>query len=116
MKSTPPENAWLADIATACERIGRFVLGVDYTTFMRNDEKRFAVYAQIVIIGEAANRFSPEFQQACPTLPWRQMIGMRNRMVHAYDAIDWSIVWETASIQIPALLAALQPLLPPQKN
>jgi uncharacterized protein with HEPN domain len=116
VKSTPPENAWLADIATACERVGRFLQGVDYARFIQDDEKRFAVYSQIIIIGEAANRFSPEFQQACAALPWRQMVGMRNRMVHAYDAIDWSIVWETASVQIPALLAALQPLLPAKQN
>jgi len=114
VKSIPPENAWLDDIAAACERIRGFLQNVDYDAFVRNEEKRYAVYAQMVIIGEAANRFSSQYQQAHPNLPWRKMIGLRNRIVHGYDSIDWNIVWETATLHIPNVLTALRPLLPPK--
>lgn len=113
MKSTTPEIAWLGDITIACERISVYLKGVERNAFMANDEKQYAVYAQVIIIGEAANRFSVEYQQANSSLPWRQMIGMRNRIVHGYDSVDWNIVWEVATMQIPKLLETLQPLLPP---
>lgn len=114
MKSTTPETAWLGDIAIGCERISAYLTGVERDAFMANDEKQYAVYAQLIIIGESANRFSAEYQQANPSLPWRQMIGMRNRIVHGYDSVDWNIVWEAATMHIPKLLGTLQPLLPPK--
>jgi uncharacterized protein with HEPN domain len=116
VKSIPPETAWLVDIAAACERIAGYLRGVDKSAFLANSEKRYAVYAQLIIIGEAASRFRPEYRDAHPTIPWRKMIGMRNRIVHEYDSIDWNIVWETATMHIPELLSALQPFLPPMRS
>jgi uncharacterized protein with HEPN domain len=116
VKSIPPESAWLVDIATACERIAGYLRGVDKSAFLANSEKRYAVYAQLIIIGEAASRFTTEYREAHPTIPWHNMIGMRNRIVHGYDSIDWNIVWETATLHIPPLLAALQPSLPPKES
>lgn len=116
MKSTTPEIAWLDDIALACERIGAFLKAVERDAFMANAEKQYAVFALLIIIGEAANRFSVEYQQAHPNLPWREMVSMRNRIAHGYDSVDWNIIWETATMRIPKLLAALRPLLPPRST
>ncbi len=88
-----PELAPLQDIATAAERITRFAEGIDYAMFIGNEEKQSAVFGQIVIIGEAANRLPPAFRAAHPQVPWVKMIGMRNRIVHGYDEVDWDIVW-----------------------
>jgi uncharacterized protein with HEPN domain len=63
------------------------------------------------IIGEAANQVSKETRDDFPLLPWSEMIGMRNRLVHAYFAINQGIVWSTAIHQIPALLAELDKIL-----
>ena len=116
MKSIPPETAWLVDIAGACERIVGYLRGVDKLAFLANSEKRYAIYAQLIIIGEAASRFSADYQNAHPKIPWRKMIGMRNRIVHEYDSIDWNIVWDTATTHIPGLISALQPLLPAKEG
>lgn len=72
----------------------------------------FAVVQAIQIVGEAASRVSPETRQATPSVPWARIIGMRNRLVHAYADIDREIVWKTVTVEIPAVLPLLTALLP----
>ena len=111
-----PELAPLTDIVTAASRIVRFVAGVDFAAFMENDEKQSAVFGQIIIIGEAANRLPQNFLDAHAEVPWRKMIGMRNRVVHGYDEVDWDIVWQVAGDEVPELIHRLRPLLPPEEG
>ena len=108
----PNETAWLADMATAAERIARYIHGMDLSSFLANDEKESAVFGQLVIIGEAANRLSPAFCNGHPDIPWGRIVGLRNRIVHGYDEIDWEIVWRVAVDELPVLLMRLQPLIP----
>jgi len=70
------------------------------------------VFSQIVIIGEAASRLSAEFLAAQPHIPWRQIIGMRHRLIHGYDQVDWERVWAVVQNDVPSLLSNLEPLLP----
>jgi len=111
-----PELAPLKDIATAAERISRFVKGIDYPAFLANEEKQSAVFGQIIIVGEAANRLPTAFRAAHSEVPWPKMIGMRNRIVHGYDEIDWDIVWQVAVDVVPELIGLLRPLLPPEED
>lgn len=60
------------------------------------------------IVGEAAGKISPEFQSAHPDIPWADMIGMRNRLIHAYFDINPLIVWSTVLSDLPALIAQLE--------
>jgi uncharacterized protein with HEPN domain len=68
----------------------------------------------LLIIGEAAGRVSPEFVRDHADIPWSQMTGMRHRLIHGYDETNWIRVWETVKVDLPAMLQALQPLLPPK--
>lgn len=68
----------------------------------------------IEIVGEAANRVSPEFQQHHPAIPWRQARGMRNRLIHGYDAVDFDVLWDTIQIDFPQLIIALDSIVAPQ--
>lgn len=61
-----------------------------------------------IIIGEAAAQVSGEFQQKHPDILWRQISGMRNRLIHGYFATDPDIVWETVSVYIPELIEKLE--------
>lgn len=74
----------------------------------------FAVVRALEVVGEAANKVSPTGRAALPQLPWRAIIGMRNRLIHGYFAIDTEIVWNTTQREIPALVALLDAALPSQ--
>jgi uncharacterized protein with HEPN domain len=69
-----------------------------------------AVMHQIQIIGEAANRLSSSFKERSSPIPWRDIIGMRNKLVHDYMGVDLEAVWETARKDIPVLKNALRDL------
>jgi uncharacterized protein with HEPN domain len=65
----------------------------------------------IEIIGEAASKVSEETRSVTPNLPWRAIIGMRNRLIHAYFDIDADILWVAATVEVPDLLKQLRVLL-----
>lgn len=108
----PDDAASVLDIVTACRRIARFVANLDETQFRADEAKHWAVVSQLMIIGEAVGRLSENFTTSRPHIPWRQIAGTRNRLIHAYDKIDWSIVWTTATRDVPVLEAELAPLVP----
>lgn len=70
----------------------------------------FAVVRAIEVLGEAANKVSADVRLADATIPWKAIVGMRNRLIHAYFDIDTDMVWETVQVEIPAVLAHLQAL------
>ena len=63
------------------------------------------------ILGEAASRVTPELREAHPEIPWRDMVDLRNRLIHAYFDIDMDIIWATVQRALPSLLAKLEALL-----
>ena len=63
------------------------------------------------IVGEAAGGVSDHFRTAYPGIPWRAMVGMRNRLVHAYFDVDLDVVWRTATDELPDLAAQIEPIL-----
>jgi len=67
----------------------------------------------VEIVGEAARRVSATTRDQYPQIPWPQIAGMRNRLIHGYDFVDYDILWQTVREDLPALVAALQPLVPP---
>jgi len=72
---------------------------------------RNAVIRRLEIIGEAARRISDETKSAYQNLPWYEMVGMRNAMIHDYDDVDMVIVWETIQNDLPPLISVLESIL-----
>jgi len=70
----------------------------------------------IEIIGEAASKISQETRETLPQIPWAQVIGMRNRLIHAYFEIDLDVLWKTVLEDIHPLLFELKKLIPPEKT
>ena len=66
-----------------------------------------ALVRLVEIIGEAAARVSREGQARHASIPWRQAVGMRNRLVHGYDAVDLRVLWDTVTDDLPPLIQAL---------
>lgn len=63
------------------------------------------------IVGEAAARLSPETRDGCPSIPWPDIIGLRNRLIHGYDVVDFDILWDIVSGDLPPLIAQLDSIL-----
>lgn len=100
-----------AQILQACTDIGDFIRGVSREEFMADLKTQRAVEMTFVIIAEIADRIrleEPELLASLPSVPWAQIRGMRNRLVHGYVAINLETVWATASIAIPQLRRTLE--------
>lgn len=77
----------------------------------RDRVRQLALTRLVEIIGEAANRVSEDARLDAPEIPWPQIIGMRNRLIHGYDVIDYDLLWDTIANDLPPLIAALQDAL-----
>jgi uncharacterized protein with HEPN domain len=104
-----PES--LIDIVTAIQRILRYTDGVSRADLEANDEKLSAILYQISIIGEATKRLSPTFRDAHPEIPWREIAGMRNVIVHEYDQLDLDVIWDVVENKLSELLRLITPLI-----
>jgi uncharacterized protein with HEPN domain len=101
----------LQHMVEAAQAAQQFMAGRDRAALDQDQMLLFAVVRALEIVGEAATRVSPETRAAMPDVPWQAIIGMRNRVVHAYFNIDRQVVWKTVSAELPQLLPALQAAL-----
>lgn len=101
----------LQHMIEAAQTAQKFMAGRQRADLDQDQLLQFAVVRAIEIVGEAATRVSEETRAATPDVPWPAIIGMRNRVVHAYFNIDREIVWKTVTQELPQLLPALQAAL-----
>lgn len=106
----------IQDIWNAAQEILNFTVGINYESLEADRRTQAAVLYEIIIIGEAANRLSPEFRAQHPTVPWKDIIGMRNILAHQYDKVDTEVVWDVIHKDIPELMTLIQPLLSTEKD
>lgn len=107
----PRDQETLIDIVQAAQRVIRFTQGISRTELESNEEKQAAILYQLTIIGEATKRLSPDLRNQNPTIPWKQMAGMRDIVTHHYDEVDPDVIWDVVQDDIPRLLTMLSPLL-----
>lgn len=108
----PRELNYLVDILEAARLLQKFVEGVNQDTFENDLMRQAAVMRQLEIMGEAARRLSEETRQELSEIPWHQIIGMRNRLIHVYDDVDLAIVWDTVQNDLPPLITQLEKIVP----
>jgi len=107
----PEDRIRLLHMLDAAETAAGFCRGKSRSDLDSNRMLVFAVVRAIEVIGEAAGQVSDETKAALASLPWRQMSGMRNRLIHAYFDIDLDRLWDTVSADLPPLIAELQAAL-----
>lgn len=78
---------------------------------LKQDRQLELVLTRLVeVVGEAAARVSYETQQRHPQIPWPEIVALRNRLIHGYDAVDLNILWDIVTMDLPALIEALRKL------
>ena len=94
----------------------QLVEGKDRVAFDQDETLRLALVHLIQVIGEAARGISHEIRKANPHIPWKLIIGMRNRIVHDYTVFDDDVVWDTVSNELEPLVAALERFTPLEES
>jgi uncharacterized protein with HEPN domain len=105
------EELFLLDIVQAADAIAESVGDRSFAAFLADRVLRDAVLMRLIIIGEAASQLPNAVTQRYPDVSWPDMIGFRNRVVHGYFAIDWTIVWETATGDAPLVRSQVAEIL-----
>ena len=99
----------------AARKAQSFVAGLDFAALQASDLHQSAVVRQLEIIGEAASRVSANYRIAHPEIPWRQIVGMRHRLIHDYRNVDLVKVWDVLQNELEPLKTLLLPQIPPDE-
>lgn len=106
--------ALLWDMLLAARDAQSFVAGLDEAAFLASRLHQAAVIRALEVLGEAAGRVSRDSCAALPQLPWREMTGLRHRLIHGYAEVRLDLVWHVATERLGPLVAMLEALLPPE--
>lgn len=110
-----PDDRWrIEHMIDAAEQALKFVSGRNRTDLDTDAMLRMALTYAVEIVGEAASKVSESGRAELPSIPWPQIIGMRNRLVHAYFDINSRILWDTVQLALPTLLEQLRAALKEQ--
>lgn len=107
------DDSYLIDMLQAARKAAVFAADLTYPQFRDSDLHQNAIVKVLEIVGEAASRITTDTHCAYPQIPWRQIIGLRNRVVHGYFDVDLKLIWHIVHQDVPILIDQLQDLLPP---
>ncbi|HJY79677.1 MAG TPA: DUF86 domain-containing protein [Candidatus Binatia bacterium] len=110
------DSATLLDMLKAARLAVEFREGMEKRAFLNDPKTQSAILHQLLILGEAAKRLSQEFRTQHQKIPWKQIAGMRDKLIHEYDKVDLEEVWKTAKSDMPRLIKQLEPLAPTKEE
>jgi uncharacterized protein with HEPN domain len=105
------DKAYLKHILDAITDIEKFVEGITQEEFYKNKEKQYAVLRALEIVGEATRNLSKELKATYREIPWRDIAGMRNKLIHEYFGVKLELVWETVKDKLPELKIQIRNIL-----
>lgn len=112
----PRDDAHLLDILKAARLAIEFRGQAEKAEFLEDAKTQSAILHQLLIIGEAVKRMSPEFRAAHPEVPWKVIAGARDKLIHFYEGVDLEEVWKMVNSDLPQLISQIEPLAPPASN
>lgn len=101
----------LNDMVTAIDDARSFTESLDLDDFQASKEKQYAVIRALEIIGEAAAQIPAEIRAAYPNVPWREIVGMRNVVIHNYSGVDETVIWRTVQEDLIPLKRSIKRIL-----
>ncbi len=105
------DTLYLKDILQAMEAIEKFVKGIDFDGFQKDDMISSAVIRKFEIIGEATKSVPETIRNKYPQIPWKEMAGMRDRLIHFYFGIKYDLVWHTIKDVIPRVMPVIRQIM-----
>ena len=97
------DRFYVQHVLDATDRIKEYTRGFDRDQFLRSPMAQDAVIRQLQIVGEAVKHLSPAFRETYPQMRWRDISGMRDKLIHDYIGVDVEAVWKTVEEDVPAL-------------
>ena len=102
---------YLDDILEAIAKIQKYTEGLSIEQFKDDDKTYDAVIRNFAVIGEAAKHIPPNVRKKIPDVPWRQMAGMRDKLIHEYFGVDLDIVWQTIQEDLTPLEISIKAII-----
>ena len=108
----PRDEAHVIDILKAARLAIEFKGTADRAAFLADAKTHSAVLHQLLVIGEAVKRLSPEFRAVHAEVPWRLIAGTRDKLIHFYEGVDLDEIWGMVDSDLPDLIRWMEPLAP----
>lgn len=97
------DSVYLRHVLDAIDRIEEYTGDITHTSFLADHLRQDAAIRQIEVIGEAAKKLSSELKDRHPEIPWKDVVGMRDKLIHDYFGVDLDAVWDTIEKDVPQL-------------
>ena len=109
------DDATLLDLLRAARLAVHFKGTLDREGFLEDPKTQSSILHQLLVLGEATKRLTEAFRSNHPEIPWKQIAGMRDILIHSYDDVDLLEVWKAVDSDVPRLIALLEPLAPNER-
>jgi len=102
---------YIRDMLESAEKALKFVSGMGFDEFKSDEKTQFAVVRALEIIGEGAKKIPKDLQGRYPEIPWREIAGTRDKLIHEYIGVNLMVVWRTLHEDLPPLIKHLEAML-----